>query len=29
MPDCGHNLPREKTGAYLSAAHDIFDDGQK
>jgi 2-hydroxymuconate-semialdehyde hydrolase len=23
-PDCGHNLPRERTGAYLSAAHEIF-----
>jgi 2-hydroxymuconate-semialdehyde hydrolase len=23
-PDCGHNLPRERTDAYLSAAHEIF-----
>ena len=23
-PDCGHNLPREKTRAYLSAAYEIF-----
>ena len=21
---CGHNLPREQTGAYLSAAFDLF-----
>jgi 2-hydroxymuconate-semialdehyde hydrolase len=23
-PNCGHNLPRERTGAYLSAAQEIF-----